>query len=292
MVQRSLIFIVLIFMASSVWAQDVDLPPGKEYIYKEVDGVKRVMEVYFPEGRKAKNAVPGILLFHGGGWGGGTRDQFKYQCNYFASRGLVAATVTYRLATREEKAAATQEESYKRIGIPDVGSAIRWFKQNAEELGVDPDRIILGGGSAGGHLSLLGSLNPALKDPSDPAGYGTDVAAYVLFNPAIVASDKTDKEVWICEFLRKDFPPSIAVFGSEDPWLNGWNLVAGSMKELGIENAELWIAEGQKHGFFNNKPWADAVLYQMDVFLEDHEFIKGKPKIKLPDSGEKLSRMF
>ena len=126
-------------------------PEGKVYVYKQVDGVNREMEIYFPKGHDdSKKAVPGIILFHGGGWGGGSRVAFSYQCNYFASRGMVAATVTYRLRTKEDQAALTEGQSTKRVCIPDVKSAIRWFKQHAKELGVDPNRIVAGGGSAGG----------------------------------------------------------------------------------------------------------------------------------------------
>ena len=60
-------------------------------------------------------------------------------------------------------------QSTKRVCIPDVKIAIRWFKQHAIELGLDPDRIVAGGGSAaGGHISLLGTTNPGLNNPSDP----------------------------------------------------------------------------------------------------------------------------
>jgi len=85
-------------------------PTGEVYTYKEVDGVAREIEIYFPEGHKASGQRrPGIILFHGGGWGGGTRQAFSDQCNYFASRGLVAATVTYRLVTKAERAKMKDE---------------------------------------------------------------------------------------------------------------------------------------------------------------------------------------
>ena len=151
--------VVAAFLTSPfIAASEADVPKGKVYAYKQVDGVNREMEIYFPKGHDAsKKTVPGIILFHGGGWGGGSRVAFGYQCDYFASRGMVAATVTYRLRTKEDQAALTEGQSTKRVCIPDVKSAIRWFKQNAKELGVDPNRIVAGGGSAGGHISLIGT---------------------------------------------------------------------------------------------------------------------------------------
>lgn len=149
-------------LADAQRVDDESIPKGKVYVYKQVDGVDREMEIYFPKGHDAsKKTVPGIILFHGGGWGGGNRVAFSYQCDYFASRGMVAATVTYRLRTKEDRAAMTEGQSSKRVCIPDVKSAIRWFKQNAQEMGVDPDRIVAGGGSAGGHISLLAQTTRA-----------------------------------------------------------------------------------------------------------------------------------
>ena len=272
--------------------RQADVPKGKVYVYKQVDGVNREMEVYFPKGHDAsKKTVPGIILFHGGGWGGGSRVAFSYQCNYFASRGMVAATVTYRLRTKEDQAALTEGQSTKRVCIPDVKSAIRWFKQHARELGVDPNRIVAGGGSAGGHISLLGTTNPGLNDPNDPQGIDTSVAAYVLFNPALSKSDAKDPDVDFLRHLKADFGPAIVFFGSEDKWLkNGWTPAAAKMKSLGITSVDLRIAEGETHAFFNKQPWKDITLIAADQFLNKLGYLKGKPTLSLPKSGETLEK--
>ncbi len=271
--------------------RQADVPKGKVYVYKQVDGVNREMEIYFPKGHDAsKKTVPGIILFHGGGWGGGSRVAFSYQCNYFASRGMVAATVTYRLRTKEDRAALPEGQSTKRVCIPDVKSAIRWFKQHAKELGVDPNRIVAGGGSAGGHISLLGTTNPGLNDPNDPKGIDTSVAAYVLFNPALSKSDANDPDVDFLQHLKADFGPAIVFFGSEDKWLiNGWTSAAAKMKSLGITSVEMQIAEGQTHAFFNKQPWKDLTLIAADEFLTKLGYLNGEPTLTMPDTGEKLS---
>ena len=266
-------------------------PEGKVYVYKQVDGVDREMEIYFPRGHDAsKKTVPGIILFHGGGWGGGSRVAFSYQCNYFASRGMVAATVTYRLRTKEDRGALTEGQSTKRVCIPDVKSAIRWFKQHAKELGVDPNRIVAGGGSAGGHISLLGTTNPGLNDPNDPKGIDTSVAAYVLFNPALSKSDAADSDVDFLQHLKADFGPAIVFFGSEDKWLiNGWTPAAAKMKSLGITSVEMQIAEGQTHAFFNKQPWKDITLIAADQFLTKLGYLQCKPTLSMPKTSETLS---
>ena len=267
-----------------------DVPAGKVYVYKQVDGVSREMEIYFPKGERAsKKPVAGIILFHGGGWGGGSRVAFAYQCNYFASRGMVAATVTYRLRTKEDRAGLTEGQSTKRVCIPDVKSAIRWFKQHAKELGVDPNRIVAGGGSAGGHISLIGTTNPGLNDPNDPKGMDASVSAYVLFNPALSKSDANDPDVDFLQHLKADFGPAIVFFGSEDKWLkNGWAPAAAKMKSLGITSVEMQIAEGQSHAFFNKQPWKDLTLIAADQFLTKLGYLQGKPSLSMPKTGETL----
>lgn len=273
----------------SAHAERVSGPAGKVYTYKEVDGVKREMEIYFPKGHDASaKTVPGIILFHGGGWGGGSRDAFSYQCDYFASRGLVAATVTYRLAKKGEGTELKEGQSRKRICIPDAKSAIRWFKQHAGELGVDPKRIIAGGGSAGGHISLIATTNPGLNDPKDPEGFDTSVAAYVLFNPALTATDASDPEVDFLQTIKPEMPPAIAFFGTKDGWLKGWDPAFAKWSALKGANVEVQYAEGQGHAFFNSQPWADLTLAAADRFLTKLGFLEGEPTLAAPATGEKL----
>lgn len=276
--------VLLLLSSPQAHAQKVyekNLPIGKVYVYKTVDGVDREIEVFSPKGNQAsKKPVPGIILFHGGGWGGGARQAFSYQCDYFASRGLVAATVTYQLAPKASRVNKQEGKSRKRVCIPDAKSAIRWFKQHAEELGVDPNRIIAGGGSAGGHISLLATTNPGLNDPNDPQGYDTSVAAYVLFNPALSAGDASDSEVDFLQHVKADFPPAIAFFGTNDSWLKGWNAALTKLNSMKNESVETQIAEGEKHAFFNKQPWADATLIAADRFLNKLGFIEGEPTLE------------
>lgn len=279
----------LVLVSTGAQADRVSGPSGKVYTYKEEGEVKRELEVYFPEGHeKAEKPVPGIIFFHGGGWSGGTRAAFSYQCDYFASRGLVAATVTYRLATKEEKAKMKGAKSAKRLCIPDAKSAIRWFKQNADELGVDPDRIIAGGGSAGGHISLIATSNPGLNDPNDPEGFDASVAALVLFNPALSMGDARDSEIDFIQHLKPGAPPTIAFFGSEDKWLKGWNPAYGKWSTLKGATIEVQMAEGEGHGFFNHQPWADLTLTAADEFLKKLGLLEGKPTLPAPEGGQKL----
>ena len=265
-------------------------PAGRSMVYKTSGGKERRMEVHFPPHHEpAKAKVPGLILFHGGGWTGGTPTQFREACAYFATRGLVCATAEYRMLTRAESAALPAGEANKRVCITDAKSAIRWFKQHAAELGIDPQRIITGGGSAGGHISALATMNPGLDDPADPKEIDVSVAAYLWFNPAFAVSDSKDPEVDILRHVKAELPPTIVFFGSEDrQWLAGWEAVRAKWKSLGNRSIDYHVAPGQSHGFFNKEPWRTVTLAAADRFLVKHGLLTGEPKLKAPAGGEKL----
>jgi acetyl esterase/lipase len=290
--------IIFVLLSGLVRAADSDtaqvrVPPGKRVIYKQSGGKNQAMEIYFPADWDATGSkVPGVILFHGGSWRGGDLDQFRYACRYFASRGLVAATADYRMLTREEANALPAGESFKRPCVTDAKSAIRWMRQHAAELGIDPERIITGGGSAGGHVAMLATMHAGLNDPADPLEFDTRVVAYLLFNPALRPDDSGDAEVAPLAHLRADLPPAIFFFGDEDrPWKPASDEVLARLKALGNASAELWIAKGQGHGFFNRPPWQDLTLAQADRFLTAHGLLSGTATLPAPPGGESLVRV-
>lgn len=259
------------------------------YVYKHSGGKPREIEVYFPPNHNpAQTPVPGMILFHGGAWTGGNRTQFTRACEYFASRGLVTATVSYRMLDKTEAAQLPAGETRKRVCITDAKSAIRWFKHHAKELGVDPARIITGGGSAGGHISVLATINPGLNDPQAPTGIDTSVIAYVLFNPAFTDTDKSDSEVDIRHHLKPHFAPAVVFFGTNDTWKPGWDAAAKQMQTSGIKNVQVQLAAGQPHGFFNKEPWQTVTLISTDRFLVQQGLLSGSPTLAPPLTGERL----
>ncbi len=291
-----LIFLILLPFSclDAKKVNSADAPVGKVHIYKNKGDTAREIEIFFPKDHAPQTkAVPGIIMFHGGGWGGGHRKQFRYLCHYFSTRGLVAATVTYKLAAKAgNKNNVKGTKSRKRVCITDAKSAIRWYKENAKKLGIDPLKIIAGGGSAGGHISLLATTNPGLNDPSDTKKYDATVAAYLLFNPALSASDAKDPQVDFLQHLKDDLPPAMVFFGSEDTWLKkGWKAASAKMTSLKIsDSVEVRIANGQGHGFFNRQPWTDVTLIEADRFLTALGYLEGDPTLIMPKTGEKLQR--
>lgn len=130
-----------------------------------------------------KERLPAVIQVHGGGWILGSRsEQGIPLLNHLAANGWVGFNVDYRLSPR-----ATLPEH-----VIDVKRAIAWVREHADELGVDPSRIAITGGSAGGHLSALAALTA--NDPSLQPGFeeaDTSVIAAVPFYGVYDLADET-----------------------------------------------------------------------------------------------------
>ena len=261
----------------------------KRYTYKHSAGQPRELEVYFPSEHDPSTAKrPCVLLFHGGAWGGGDLKQFQKFCQYFASRGLVAVTANYQLVPAGKK--LPTGVSRKQFCITDAKSAIRWVKQHSHELGIDPEKVITGGGSAGGHVSILATTNAGLNDPADPKEIDTSVVAYLLFNPALASFDAKFPEVDAMKHLTNEFAPAIVFFGTEDKkWLIGWTAAHTRLKDLGAgDRINLWYAEGAGHSFFGKKPWFNHVLIEADRFLVSQGLLSSQATQKMTTGDKKL----
>lgn len=281
-------FVALTSLADETSDVSREAPVGKSYVYKTSAGKERRMEIFFPPGHDPKkDRVPGMILFHGGGWRAGTSAAFRVAAAYFASRGIVCASAEYQMLDDAGRALLEPGESFKRVCVLDAKSAIRWFKHNAE-LGVDPARVITGGGSAGGHISAIATMNPSLADPTDPVASDVTVAAYVWFNPAFSPDDHRDTAVDVLTHLNAALPPTIVFFGDQDHWKVGWDAAHAKWKALGVDTIELRIAPDQKHAFFNKEPWRSVTLRATDAFLVKHGLLNGEPTMPMPKRGAAL----
>jgi acetyl esterase/lipase len=108
---------------------------------------------------------------------GGRFEQFEPQASHLARRGMVAARADYRVKSRH---GVTPKEC-----VEDAKSAVRWMRAKASVLGVDPDRIVAAGGSAGGHLAACAAFAPGLEANEEDARISSKPNALVLFNPVL-----------------------------------------------------------------------------------------------------------
>ncbi len=119
--------------------------PSKIVPYKHLNKGTLSLHIFNPKNHRITDSRPAIIFFHGGGWNSGSIKQFYKQSQYLAEKGMVAISAEYRL---KNKHGTTPNESVK-----DAKSAMRWLRSHAEELGINPNMIAAGGGSAGGQIA-------------------------------------------------------------------------------------------------------------------------------------------
>jgi acetyl esterase/lipase len=252
----------------------------KTFVYKETPQAKLEIVVHYPPGWKAEDKRPAIVFFFGGGWTGGNIKQFETQANYLAGRGMVTARADYRV---KGKHGVTPDKC-----VQDCKSAVRWLRKNAAMQGIDPQRIAAGGGSAGGHTAIASFTTEGLEPEGEDSAISSKPNLLVLFNPALDTSQFVDKvgnaemakKISPVHNLTKEVPPAVIFFGTDDKLLEGAQDFMVKAKKLGLK-AELYLAEGQKHGFFNKSPWNEATLAQADRFLAKYGYLKGEPTLQV-----------
>jgi acetyl esterase/lipase len=162
----------LVVPALMLFSRRVRVERGVVYHREERRRVR--LDIYRPTRARAGDARrPAVIQVHGGGWILGSRvEQGIPLLTHLAANGWVGFNVDYWLSPRATMPAH----------VVDVKRAIAWVREHAEELGIDPSRICLTGGSAGGHLTALAAMtanHPALQPGFESAD--TSVAAAVPF---------------------------------------------------------------------------------------------------------------
>lgn len=259
-----------------------EMPGAEVKVYKKIDNVELKLYIYKPADWKPADRGSAIVFFFGGGWQSGSPAQFRPQCEYFAGRGMVAMAADYRVGSRHNVKVADC--------VADAKSAIRWVRQHAAELGVDPQKIVASGGSAGGHLAACTVMVPDLEAPEEDHTISSQANAAILFNPVLILSreglkDRVPRQDWEerlrerlgtepkavspYHHIRAGLPPMIIFHGTADSTVpfETIRLFAEAMKKAG-NRCELVPFEGAAHGFFNFGR-GDNSAYQKTLELAD-----------------------
>jgi acetyl esterase/lipase len=235
--------------------------------------------VYHPPQPGSKR--PAILLVHGGSWVNGDRSQLHGYGILLGRIGYVCVATEYRLAG----------ESKWPAQIHDVKAALRWMSANAEKLGIDPDKIIVEGNSAGAHLALMvaGTPNePEFEGEGGSAGLPTHVAACVaIYAPTILqvadqplaptisflfekgAGSEDARKASPVEWAKPGFPPTLLVTGNKDqvvPDKSSFEMYR-RLIEAGVPT-ELHVYADAPHAFDQAPEFGRQVAAIMALFLD------------------------
>jgi acetyl esterase/lipase len=231
-------------------------------------------DLYLPTNLPQGKLCPAVIVIHGGGWGAGGKGDGRERgfCMTLVENGYAAFSIDYQLSPPKRPREAWPQNIY------DCKIAVRWLRQNAPRYGIDPDRIGVMGGSAGGHLAaLIGVTGPnAELEPSGPLGeVSCRVSAVVdLYGPILIGMGPVPAEAIPpdspLKYLGKQSPPFLLLHGTEDKGvpIARSREFATALKQAGVEY-ELIEVEGAKHSFQLQLPDRDLRPVVM-AFLAKH----------------------
>lgn len=232
--------------------------------YLTANNYEDKLDVYRRKG--STTPQPTLVWIHGGGWVGGTKDSAIMQFLPFLEMGWNVVNVEYRLGRVSLAPAA----------VEDCLCALRWVAAHAKEYNIDTSRLVLSGGSAGGHLALTTGMIPesAGLDRQCPGPALPKVAAIVNWYGITDVVDLLDGQnqksyavAWLASmpnkeeiarrvspltYVRAGMPPVITIHGDADPTVPYQHALRlqTAMNKVSVPN-QLVTIPGGKHGNFS-----------------------------------------
>jgi len=273
---------------------DYDILPN--ITYSTANNTELNLDLYLPKNRST--SLPTLLLFHGGGWVEGKKERNVFQLLPYLSLGWAVINVEYRLARNSLAPAA----------VEDCRCALRWVTYHAKEYNFDTSKIVLTGGSAGGHLALITGMLPAqsMFDRQCPTNndtrwseatepqvkvaaiinwYGITNVAEIIEGPnakhyaiewfgSMSNRQELARQVSPINYVRAGLPPIITIHGDEDnvvPYDQALRLHA-ALDKVGVPN-QLVTIHGAKHGGFNRQDLVHSFV-TIREFLRKNKIFK------------------
>ncbi len=235
---------------------------------------------------------PAIVFIHGGSWKFGSKGQFRRQAAWLADRfDVFGATIEYRLSGEAQFPAA----------LEDAKCAVRVVRSVARKYKIDPERIAVCGGSAGGHLSAMMAVTNGLDEYEGTGGnaeQSSDVQLAILYNGEFDMWDLVEKgslidamkaffggtpdeiperydEASPIKRVTKETPPMLFLHGDQDRCVSHEQALAmvRRLEELGVP-ADAEIYAGKPHAWFNKEPDWKITVQRIEPFLIEHFGLK------------------
>lgn len=249
------------------------LETGSEIVYGDSKIKEHRLWIFNPLEIQDDELRPCVFFIHGGGWGG-RPEALAAQCLYLQRRGINAVSIHFRAPRGELTPADT---------LRDARMAYRWIVEHGHEHHIDVDKLVVSGGSAGGHLSLALATIALDDDPVIehlPAGF-------VLFNPVIdlvdgwsngrkkcQAADIDPRSFSPAHHVRPGLPPVLVLSGSEDGLITPDQIRAfGQRMKTAGNRSEFVEYPGAGHGFFNygreGNKFFQWTMWRFERFLDE-----------------------
>ena len=247
------------------------------------------LHVFMKEQEEGAAKRPAIVFFFGGGWVGGTPQQFYPHCQDLAGRGMVAIAAEYRVRGKH----GTPPQAC----VEDGKSAIRYVRKIAKALNVDTNRIVAAGGSAGGHVAACTGIIKGFEAEGEDKEISSKPNLMILFNPVLDTSPKNGYGaskvaggdplvISPLHHVHKEQPPSLIFHGDADKTvkIDSIRSFEEKSKKLGAQS-KLLEYEGAGHGFFNHAKFRkqkegapnyyELTMEQAVKFLAKHGYVNG-----------------
>jgi acetyl esterase/lipase len=259
-------------LAELTRSQPATLEGATSYTYKRVGGSDLRLHVFKPQRPSVR--MPAIVFFYGGAWMWGDVTSFLPYARHFSELGIVTVLADYRVYCRHGAGIVDQ--------MADAKSAIRWVRDNARLLQVDPRRIAASGGSAGGHLALSSAMFPEISEEKGRSARSARPDALLLLYPCV--DETTPDERGVSEpaltehgadvspvfHVSRGLPPTLILQGTGDSILPNVRRYCERASQAG-NRCELIEYGGAPHGFVTPRDgdlkWRDRSLADMEEHL-------------------------
>ena len=231
------------------------------------------LDLYQPKNRSAGTRSPAIVIIHGGGWVNGDKNRTRefVTGTSLAQAGYVCISINYKLG----------KNNCWPQNLHDCKNAVRWLRTNAEKLDIDPDKIGVIGGSAGGHLAMMIAYtgdSPSLSPKQPYPGVSDKVRACVnmygisnlktrrfteedgtpteklkghrLFSETREGAPKKWELASPITHIRKDSPPTLSLHGTKDSTVSRTQTeeLHKVLEQAGVTNEYLSV-KGARHAW-------------------------------------------
>ncbi|WP_343728286.1 alpha/beta hydrolase [Duganella sp.] len=255
---------------------DAALPAGvrqlADQVYAQHGARCLKLDAYLPAGER----LPVVVLVHGGGWKSGYRSEFVPMALRLAQQGFAAVTVSYRLSGEARYPAAVQ----------DVQAAVRWVRDHAAALHIDPERVALAGGSAGGQIAALAGVTGegvkavinidglsdftselALKYEDDPDKNPSAAGAW--FGGRYAEKTALWREASPIRYVRPGMPAMLFIGSGQPRFSAGREEMMARMTQAGVASDKLLLPDAP-HSFWLFDPWLQPTVEASVAFLRQH----------------------